>query len=442
MTNRSAPDAVRPEPRTQLFWYLGLLAGLSLVFVYPAASWLGTTAKVGAWGIFSSLALLYLAGLLVGGLLGLLFAVPRSLWGVGYSAPLTRSADAKIEEDGRLYRPNSNLEEISDWFTKILVGVLLINVDKVAGTLGQFAQVLGSALSQTDPEEPPRVAGLAGTIALTLLIFAVILGFLWGYLWSRLHLLDMFTDADRIKRQNNELHANQRAWLLFNDQLTGRRTVPEAELKEVLAKVNKTGQDTVYFQARDYLESNLGNPEALERVIPLYQVLAQNEEYPNNKLEYAAALAAADATGNVNTIREQLEKGLALPHLLDDRDEVTIRLSVLRAFVKRRPADRIIRLSLQHPALLEAALQDDLLLAWITNHAPDLLPKKGGSGGSPQPDPDGAATPSSGSAADGSATASSGPAAASSHREAPPKKAGTLIQRLIFSTRTRPPKGK
>jgi hypothetical protein len=93
---------------------------------------------------------------------------------------------------------NTNLEEISDWLTKILVGVGLTQLtempEKFWGAAGRFVGALG---------------GQAGSIAVQAVATALILhflatGFFFGYLLTRLFLTGAFTRAERLPLE--EMH--------------------------------------------------------------------------------------------------------------------------------------------------------------------------------------------------------------------------------------------
>jgi len=138
-----------------------------------------------AWGDWSTLAVaaLVAAGAFVaGGLLGFLFGIPRSLAG-------PEGADDKA--GAGTYRPNTNLEQISDWLTKILVGVGLVQATTLARHAGDLVTFLGPALGGDALGE-----SFAGA---TLVVFSVS-GFLTFYLITRLYLGRAFASADRRTR--------------------------------------------------------------------------------------------------------------------------------------------------------------------------------------------------------------------------------------------------
>jgi hypothetical protein len=119
--------------------------------------------------------LLGLASLLVGGLVGFLFGVPRRLQGndpanVGYAG-------------------NTNLEQISDWLTKILIGVGLTQILQIPGQLERLAAFLAPALGNQSSSQ---------AYALALLAYFTVAGFLIGYMSTRLLVTRAFEMADDI----------------------------------------------------------------------------------------------------------------------------------------------------------------------------------------------------------------------------------------------------
>ena len=81
---------------------------------------------------------------------------------------------------------NTSLEQISDWLTKILVGVGLTQIGQVPTIYGQIATFFGPAIG----------GDIGGTVAVCLTIFFPIVGFMIGYLWTRLYLGEELVLAD------------------------------------------------------------------------------------------------------------------------------------------------------------------------------------------------------------------------------------------------------
>jgi hypothetical protein len=122
-----------------------------------------------------------LAALVTGGLLGFLFGIPRTLTSDGQGSEGRLAALQGI-------RANTNLEQISDWLTKILVGITLV----------QLPAIQSGAVRLFDAMEPslggsPVGAPFAGGIV----IYFATVGFLSGWLTTRLRLGQAMDEADR-----------------------------------------------------------------------------------------------------------------------------------------------------------------------------------------------------------------------------------------------------
>ena len=115
--------------------------------------------------------------------------------GIGFLFGLTRvgQTQRKENQDGKdsdeTYKPqiNTNLIEISDWLTKIIVGLGLINLKEIPTKLRHVAEVLGGCLGGS--------CGIA--LALAIIVGFSILGFLFGYLNTRTLIARMLDAADR-----------------------------------------------------------------------------------------------------------------------------------------------------------------------------------------------------------------------------------------------------
>lgn len=135
------------------------------------------------------------AALVIGGLLGFLFGIPRTLQQPTQVAAAGTVDDSKTgaavglpARAGTEYQANTNLEQISDWLTKILVGVGLTQVREIRDILHSLSGAVGRALGDTQGNR---------SFALSLILFYLIIGFLFSYLWTRLYLPGAFRKADR-----------------------------------------------------------------------------------------------------------------------------------------------------------------------------------------------------------------------------------------------------
>lgn len=119
------------------------------------------------------------ASMVAGSLAGFLFGIPRTFQSADDLLPKSKEPE---------YRPNTNLEQISDWLTKIMVGVGLTQLSKIPGRLWSLAQKFAPGLGN-HPGSP--------SFALSLIIFFSVAGFLVGYMWTRIYFRKVLMDAER-----------------------------------------------------------------------------------------------------------------------------------------------------------------------------------------------------------------------------------------------------
>jgi hypothetical protein len=154
------------------FWALaGSLAfGAALVVVYGTAQ--AAVAQVVAVGLLASL-----ASVVFGVVLGFLFGIPRRIEG---------------EDSGKPgYVVNTNLEQVSDWLTKALLGIGLVELGNLVTGFGNLSRTLGAAMGGGDVS----VSAAGGII-----VFFAPVGFLGGYVWARTTFMGALTDLDNIVR--------------------------------------------------------------------------------------------------------------------------------------------------------------------------------------------------------------------------------------------------
>jgi hypothetical protein len=261
---------------------LAVVAGLA-VFVY-------------AWGDWSMLALAALVAggaWVAGGLLGFLFGIPRSL-----------SEQTKLQRDeaGAAYGANTNLEQISDWLTKILVGVGLVQFTAFAAKFGDLVQFLGPALGGGQGGE-----AFAGAV---LVVFGIG-GFLSFYLFTRIYLPRAFAQADRgmvlrvVRTEIAEVQATQRAQEAKDIEslsIVARQLDPEPdappiapdELDAVVAGASPLVKAQIFSRARDQRRRTANaDKEKMERTIPVFRALTASEadkRYHRNYAQLAYAL--------------------------------------------------------------------------------------------------------------------------------------------------------
>jgi hypothetical protein len=117
------------------------------------------------------------AYLLSGAVIGFLFAIPKS--GTGKQQP---AAGSTPQTSTSWYDDNTNLEEVSDWLTKIIIGLTLVQFNTILTFLHQSSRSIASAFSIGDTLNLKLYP-----LAYGLIIFFIACGFAIGYLWTRIN---------------------------------------------------------------------------------------------------------------------------------------------------------------------------------------------------------------------------------------------------------------
>jgi hypothetical protein len=123
----------------------------------------------------------------MGSLMGFLFGIPRVLQGHSLERRQQSGTDGKVNESPAAYRllVNTNLDDISDWLTKIVVGVGLVELEKFPSLIHRLASMIGGG---------GRNDNVAFVIAV--ILYFSVLGFMSGYLTTRMFLQRAFRVAD------------------------------------------------------------------------------------------------------------------------------------------------------------------------------------------------------------------------------------------------------
>lgn len=149
-----------------------------------AAWWLGICA-----GTATKVMLWVMTFLVAGGLVGFLFGIPKSS-AVTAGGEKNDNGDVSHGSD-RGGRPNTNLEEVSDWLTKIIVGLSLVHLKDISAYVFKISQIVAASLTT---ESVPAQSDVS--VAMALVIGFLVLGFLFGYLYTRLFLQGAFQRSD------------------------------------------------------------------------------------------------------------------------------------------------------------------------------------------------------------------------------------------------------
>ena len=197
---------------------------------------------------------------------------------------------------GADYKANTNLEQISDWLTKILVGVGLTQIGVIPGKLVQISNGIASELGNANGSR---------TFALAIILFFVICGFLFGYLWTRIYLPGAFRQADlsaltirveraasQVKQVNKKLQEIEKqaeldaiALSLAQRQLISNPDappVPEDQLIAAIKAASRPMKIQIFNQAQAQRATSWrDDKQTMELTIPIFKALVNAD--PENR---------------------------------------------------------------------------------------------------------------------------------------------------------------
>jgi hypothetical protein len=168
--------------RILVFVWLMVLIGLVGLLI-PAAAHAAQGRYIEALVAVGAGAFLAGAAAAAGSFIGFLFGVPRA------TQQLTQEP-AGPGQTRYPYLPNTNLEQISDWLTKIIVGVGLVEIRAVIEWFNNIGMTAGPAIWDNP----------AGRIVATaILVHNLLMGFFQGFLVAYLYLPKAFANARRLE---------------------------------------------------------------------------------------------------------------------------------------------------------------------------------------------------------------------------------------------------
>jgi hypothetical protein len=296
--SREAKRPSKPDPETQ-----GFDADKALIRIALFASFAGAVVTIFAVSSTDHWRQLGVGLITAGGcgvagaLLGFIFGVPFSRDGSGSSHADSedKSKDPKSKAPAPRYRANTSLEQISEWLSKMLVGVGLVELKNISRQLYELASFIASGLGNND-------------VAKVFAYFGILLfsgcGFLFGFIWARIYLRRWFTKADEdIKKLGDKvsrIEADSAALTLATQQLLhsseeGSLASPE-ELADVFKKASRSTKAEIFDRARQASETDRATPEhgiRNEAAINIFRALIADDPrgyYHRTRAELAHAL--------------------------------------------------------------------------------------------------------------------------------------------------------
>jgi len=349
--------------------------------------------------------LVALAALVIAAFGGFLFGIPRAL----QQAPSANATPVGAAPGAApRYAVNTNLEEISDWLTKIIVGVGLIQLGQISEVLGRLVDSLASGLGGQPSSR--LVAGAE-------LVFFGTWGFLLGYLLTRTYLTAAFRAFDveqltaRVAKEaaesatktaeNRELARNQgdaNALALIDRQLRARltdETIDPSVLSDALRRASAPIREQAFTQAqaqrrdswpwRSQLAQDAERAtrmqQTMERTIPIFEALidadpddarfhAELGYAMKDQLEPKLDRAVSELT---EAIRLAPQKELPTDYLHFNRALVAIELEGQGQKIERDLVLSDLRSAMLGRASVREIVQDDVTVrSWLQRNALSL----------------------------------------------------------------------
>jgi hypothetical protein len=321
-----------------------VLAGCSGIVLYA----IQTASFTKFYSVLSVGLLIACASMIAGGLAGFLFGIPKTLQ---QEKPEPLPPDKQMSNQSQdqilTYQTNTNLEQISDWLTKIIVGVGLTQLTSLPEALRKFSEFAA-----------PGLGGSQGSkiFSVALLLFYLVCGFLISYLWTRIYLKGELVNADKlsvVRKTVAELGEFQkqaefdaRALNIVMSQLNSSPDAPRKSQEEISSAIKNASMQVktqIFYQASETRSRNWSDPKTkhvMEWTIPVFRALIEDDKddrfhqnhgqlgfalKDKNKPDYAEA--EKELTKAIDIRRKRNEKGWliyefarAICRIMQDKD--------------------------------------------------------------------------------------------------------------------------
>lgn len=286
-TDKSGPQTEHAPQTERAIGFIsgGIVAGFLWCILYALQG-------SGPWQVVSILgvvALVASAALFIGALLGFIFGIPRTLQGDNAPKPADdqvkgQRLDAKLDVK---YQANTNLEQISDWLTKILVGVGLTQISSIPEAIQKYTAYVS-----------PGLGGFQTTsvFAASLPLYFLVCGFLLSYLWTRRYLAGELREADlgalggklaevesKLGELEKQAQLDAKATLVVQRLLNPGPDTPAPQQEEINSAIRASSQVTkasIFYQAQRVRRENWRERHTkatMERTIPIFRALIASD---------------------------------------------------------------------------------------------------------------------------------------------------------------------
>jgi hypothetical protein len=258
----SIKTAVYHRAIEKLLWCVGIGLLAMITIATRTEHWVeGIVARAIGYGILIA-GFSFISGVLLGYLFGL--------------HPTDNSP--KSADQASSPPPKTNLVEIADWLTKIILGAGLVQLTRLPGPIWKFANTIALGVV-----EDPRVETPNPAIALAIMGFFSTCGLLYGYLWTR------YEDAATSDASGDAL-----ALALVNRWLNGH-PVPDdqtrADMINAIKHASSAARMRIFLQAEQH--RRVATEDVNERTLPVFQALVEadpQEVFHRSRGQHAMAV--------------------------------------------------------------------------------------------------------------------------------------------------------
>ena len=271
--------------KTNVLQYLiiGVVIGC-LGIVFYAFQALNITQFFSAFGVALMIAA---AALVSGAFVGFIFGIPRTFQqGISQNNQEINSPENNLS--GINYQVNTNLEQISDWLTKILVGISLTQIPGIIKAFENFSNYA----------DQYGFSGFKNTKVFVgaLLIYFLIGGFFVGYLWTRLYLSGKFRQADlnavgakleevenKVSKLEEQNKIDAKALGIVQLQLnpdSEMNPIEQDEINAAIIPASSSVKTQIYYLAARVRQDNWKEQKTkpkMELTIPIFRALIKSD---------------------------------------------------------------------------------------------------------------------------------------------------------------------
>jgi uncharacterized integral membrane protein len=191
-------DIEQKLQRLELHAIFFIFATICILLLMATSVWISFDFAAGL-RMLSLSAVVAISAAAVGAALGFLFGIPRVLQNssVGRRLHSTSSANTFIKSAsaGSLFATNTSLEEISDWLTKIIIGLSLIRFHEIIRYVEAAASRSASYVDSVQIGGPPLASFTSGCF-FAIILASTLLSCLYFYLQTRTRITVLFQETE------------------------------------------------------------------------------------------------------------------------------------------------------------------------------------------------------------------------------------------------------